>query len=57
MVRTGASGSGSSREGEMMTRAGSPAVDFTLEDTAGAVHRLEHYRGRWLLMVFHRHLG
>jgi peroxiredoxin len=41
----------------MTTRVGSPAVEFELQDTAGAVHRLEQYRHRWLLMVFHRHLG
>ncbi len=35
---------------------GSPAVAFALEDTSGALHRLEQYRGYWLLMVFHRHL-
>ena len=40
----------------MKSQVGSPAVSFTLEDTAGAVHRLEQYRGHWLLMVFHRHL-
>ena len=40
-----------------MTDVGSPAVDFALEDTARTIHRLEHYRGYWLLMVFHRHLG
>jgi peroxiredoxin len=41
----------------MTAKAGSPAVEFALEDTAGTVHRLGHYRGHWLLMVFHRHLG
>jgi hypothetical protein len=45
------------REDEMMPHVGSPAIEFALEDIAGAVHRLEHYRGQWLLMVFHRHLG
>jgi len=34
-----------------------PAADFALPDTAGKVHRLADYRGRWLLLVFHRHLG
>jgi peroxiredoxin len=33
------------------------AVAFALEDTAGTVHSLEEFRGRSLLMVFHRHLG
>ncbi len=45
------------REDEMRTQVGSPAVEFALEDTVGSVYRLEHYRGHWLLMVFHRHLG
>jgi peroxiredoxin len=40
----------------MRSTVGSPAVAFALEDTAGTVHRLEQYRGRWLAMVFHRHL-
>jgi peroxiredoxin len=40
----------------MKSKVGLPAVPFTLEDTAGTVHRLEQYRGHWLLMVFHRHL-
>jgi peroxiredoxin len=34
-----------------------PAIDFALPDTAGAMHRLADYRGRWLLLVFHRHLA
>lgn len=41
----------------MKSQVGSPAVAFVLEDTAGKVHRVEQFRGRWLLMVFHRHLG
>ena len=41
----------------MKSHVGSPAVAFALEDTVGTVHRLEQFRGRWLLMVFHRHLG
>jgi peroxiredoxin len=40
----------------MNKEVGSPAAAFELEDTAGTVHRLEQYRGHWLLMVFHRHL-
>ena len=40
----------------MKSKIGLPAVAFVLEDTAGTVHRLEQYRGHWLLMVFHRHL-
>lgn len=34
-----------------------PAIPFTLTDSAGVVHRLDDYRGSWLLLVFHRHLG
>ena len=41
----------------MKPYVGLPAIAFTLEDTAGTVHRLEQFRDRWLLMVFHRHLG
>jgi peroxiredoxin len=33
------------------------AIPFTLNDSAGHPHRLEDYRGHWLLLVFHRHLG
>ena len=42
---------------DMKSKLGSPAVDFELSDTEGRVHRLEQYRGKWLLLVFHRHLG
>jgi len=38
-------------------RTGKAAVAFELTDAAGRVHRLADYRGRWLLLVFHRHLG
>jgi len=41
----------------MSTLTGMPAIPFRLQDSAGQIHRLEEYRGRWLLMVFHRHLG
>ncbi len=34
-----------------------PALDFTLHDADGRERSLEEYRGRWLLLVFHRHLG
>lgn len=34
-----------------------PAVDFALNDHTGQVHRLEDFRGQWLLLMFHRHLG
>ena len=36
---------------------GNPAVAFQLDDTAGGTHRLQDYAGRWLLIVFHRHLA
>ena len=40
-----------------MTRlVGRPAVPFALPDADGREHCLEDYRGRWLLLVFHRHL-
>ena len=41
----------------MKNQVGSPAFAFALEDTAGTARRLEQFHGRWLLMVFHRHLG
>jgi hypothetical protein len=36
---------------------GKPAIPFRLRDSAGGSHGLQEYRGNWLLMVFHRHLG
>jgi peroxiredoxin len=39
------------------TRVGTPAVPFELVDTTDTRHTLAQYRGRWLLLVFHRHLG
>jgi hypothetical protein len=49
----------SSRRGgfAMSDLTGKPAVPFRLRDSEGRIHRLEEYRGSWLLMVFHRHLG
>lgn len=41
----------------MTDLTGKPAIPFILPDSAGHPHRLEEYRGRWLLLVFHRHLG
>lgn len=41
----------------MPTLTGKPALSFTLTDSTGHSHRLEDYRGHWLLLVFHRHLG
>jgi len=36
---------------------GKPAIPFRLRDSGGRIHNLEEFRGGWLLMVFHRHLG
>jgi peroxiredoxin len=41
----------------MNERANEPAVDFALKDIRGVTHRLGDFRGKWLLEVFHRHLG
>jgi hypothetical protein len=46
-----------SQRESIMTLQGPPAVDFELPDANGQTHRLADYAGRWLLMVFHRHLG
>ena len=37
-------------------RVGRPAVPFALPDALGREHRLDDYRGQWLLLMFHRHL-
>jgi len=41
----------------MNNKVGKPAVSFELKDTEGRVHRLGQYVSKWLLLVFHRHLG
>lgn len=41
----------------MANREESSAVEFELTDTESKVHSLEFYRGDWLLLIFHRHLG
>jgi hypothetical protein len=41
----------------MKDLTGKPAIPFALRDSVGEIHRLEDYRGQWLLLVFHRHLG
>jgi peroxiredoxin len=38
-------------------QTGRPAIPFELLDAEGRTHRLSEYRGHWLLLVFHRHLG
>lgn len=45
------------RDFTMSDLTGKPAIPFRLRDSAGQSHTLEEYRGSWLLMVFHRHLG
>jgi peroxiredoxin len=42
------------RKGHLVGR---PGIPFELQDTDGRTHRLSDYRGCWLLLVFHRHLG
>lgn len=41
----------------MSNLKGKPAVPFMLRDSKGRSHGLEDYKGSWLLLVFHRHLG
>ncbi|NNC90000.1 MAG: redoxin domain-containing protein [Akkermansiaceae bacterium] len=41
----------------MSDLTGKSAPEFSLPDLAGRVHTLGDYRDRWLLLVFHRHLG
>jgi peroxiredoxin len=41
----------------MRNLAGQPAAPFILADAEEKTYRLHDYRGSWLLMVFHRHLG
>ena len=36
---------------------GKPAKNFSIKDSDGTLHTQEEYKGSWLLMVFHRHLG
>jgi peroxiredoxin len=41
----------------MLSQVGQPAIAFELADVEGKVHRLTDFSGKWLLLVFHRHLG
>ena len=43
-------------EADMTLLVGKRALDFELPDSEGNIHCLDQYLGRWLLMVFHRHL-
>lgn len=41
----------------MQDLTGKPAVPFCLHDSSGRERSLEEFRGHWLLLMFHRHLG
>jgi peroxiredoxin len=41
----------------MSSLDGQPAPAFELPDTGGTIHSLADHRGRFLLLVFHRHLA
>jgi peroxiredoxin len=41
----------------MRNLSGQAAIPFSLADSNGRIHTLEEFRGSWLLLVFHRHLG
>lgn len=41
----------------MANKSGERAVPFELSDADDRLHTLEDYSGRWLLLVFHRHLA
>lgn len=40
-----------------MLRENQRAAEFSLQDLEGKRHHLSDYRGKWLLLMFHRHLG
>jgi peroxiredoxin len=42
---------------EIHDRTGTPAVPFELRDSEGVTQRLADHAGRWLWLVFHRHLA
>lgn len=41
----------------MESACGRPGLPLELPDTEGRIRTLAEFRGRWLLLVFHRHLG
>ncbi len=41
----------------MIDLKGKPAIPFKRLDSNGHTILLDSYKGHWLLMVFHRHLG
>jgi len=42
---------------DMKDFKGKRAISFNLSDSNGHAVLLDNYKGSWLLMVFHRHLG
>ena len=40
-----------------MSQVGKQATPFELKEVEDNVDRLSDFHGRWLLLVFHRHLG
>lgn len=47
----------SGRIGAMNGLTGKRAIPFELNDQHGKQHNLESSSGKWLLLMFHRHLG
>ena len=41
----------------MSNLTGKAAINFSIMDSNGTRHTQKEYKGIWLLMVFHRHLG
>lgn len=41
----------------MQSLVGSPAIPFLLKDADGNEFSMDDFKGRHLLLVFHRHLG
>ncbi len=41
----------------MVDLTGKPARPFAVYDSNGILHNQKEYNGRWLLLIFHRHLG
>ena len=41
----------------MKSKVDQKAIPFTILDTQGNTHTLVASAGRWLLLMFHRHLG
>ncbi len=41
----------------MKSKVDRKAMAFNIDDTTGVEHTLSDSAGRWLLLVFHRHLG